>query len=371
MSASKTISTNTDIQRLLDLLPAELIDFIEQKPVENLIEIVLDLGRNPEFRFKAVTAYHLGMVVDRELLDSIVDSVELTGFGNDNRAGVQDTLHRVSCIRARNGDVVGLTMRVGKEIAFSRDAFKHLHINNRSVLLIGQPGKGKTTLLRKLAKHLANHESKRVMIIDKSDEIAGDSIVPHDAVGNSRRMSVPDGKAQFETMIEAVENHMPEVIIVDEVSTTAEARAVVSVAERGVHVIATAHGENLDSILRNTAINIMLGQVKSVTLTDTNAGENGGNKIRLEREFFPAFDTVIELKSFDSFAVYDDIVKCIDARLRGGEVKPDIYKLSEDVYVRVHTGQVIESRFAELEKYVTPEAVENFEKPRRRVKVRD
>ncbi|CAN6339956.1 unnamed protein product [Urochloa humidicola] len=261
-----------DLAELLQILPRDLRDNLQNEPrKDQLLEVVLDLGRRPEARF-------LGDSGGQYLRDSEISQQELEAaqqavgeFGGDNRAGIEGTLHRISAIRSRKGIVVGLTCRVGRAVTGHVDMVRDLLNYKESILFLGRPGVGKTTVMREIARVLADEFQKRVVIVDTSNEIGGDGDIPHAAIGGARRMQVPEPSMQHRVMIEAVENHMPEVVIVDEIGTEAEAQACRSIAERGVMLIGTAHGERLANIIKNPTLSDLIGGVETVTLGDDEA----------------------------------------------------------------------------------------------------
>ena len=310
-----------DLEALLDVLPADIRRAVEKADdSENLLEIILDLGRVPTARF-----------VDREIVlrESEVTRAEIdyvderTGeFDADNRAGIERTLHRISAIRNRRTHIVGLTLRVGRAVYGTVDIIQDIIESGKSVLILGQPGVGKTTLLREAARILA--ESKRVVIVDTSNEIGGDGDVPHPAVGKARRMQVRVPTLQHEVMIEAVENHNPEVIVIDEIGRELEAAAARTIAERGVQLIGTAHGRTLDNLLLNPTLSDLVGGIEAVTLSDEEARRRGTQKTVLERRAPPTFDVLIEIQTRDRFAVHPDVMASVDALLRGYPLVPEI-----------------------------------------------
>jgi stage III sporulation protein SpoIIIAA len=310
-----------DLEALLDVLPADIRRAVEKADdSENLLEIILDLGRVPTARF-----------VDREIVlrESEVTRPEIdyvderTGeFDADNRAGIERTLHRISAIRNRRGHIVGLTLRVGRAVYGTVDIIQDIIQSGKSVLILGRPGVGKTTLLREAARILA--EAKRVVIVDTSNEIGGDGDVPHPAVGKARRMQVREPMLQHEVMIEAVENHNPEVIVIDEIGRELEAAAARTIAERGVQLIGTAHGQTLDNLLLNPTLSDLVGGIEAVTLSDEEARRRGTQKTVLERRAPPTFDVLIEIQNRDRFAVHLDIMASVDALLRGYPIPPEI-----------------------------------------------
>jgi len=310
-----------DIDALLDVLPLDIRHAVERaNDTENLLEIILDLGRVPTARF----VDHEVSLRDTEVTRAEIDYVdERTGeFDADNRAGIERTLHRISAIRNRRTAVVGLTLRVGRAVYGTVDIMQDIIESGKSVLILGRPGVGKTTLLREAARILA--ENKRVVIVDTSNEIGGDGDVPHPAVGKARRMQVREPMLQHEVMIEAVENHNPEVIVIDEIGRELEALAARTIAERGVQLIGTAHGQTLDNLLLNPTLSDLVGGIEAVTLSDEEARRRGTQKTVLERRAPPTFDVLIEIQNRDRFAVHQDIMGSVDALLRGFPLLPEI-----------------------------------------------
>jgi len=314
-----TITDNLD--DLLAVLPSGLKEKIAEDEREHLIEIVLDLGRKPEARFSDRYEYLREEPVSREELD-FVES-KLGAFGDDNRAGLPATLHRISAMRNRRGVVVGLTLRVGRAVSGIVDILRDLIESGQSLLLMGRPGLGKTTLLREMARVLADELGKRVVIVDTSNEIAGDGDVPHPAIGRARRMQVAKVAHQHDVMIEAVENHMPEVIVVDEIGRVEEALASRTIAERGVQLIATVHGNTLENLLANPSMSDLIGGIQAVTLGDEEARRRGTQKTVLERKAPPTFDIVVEMVERGKMAVRRPVADVVDAILRGMEAPPE------------------------------------------------
>lgn len=311
-----------DLDQLLAVLPPAVRAAIEaQEDHDQLIEVVLDLGRTPEARFPDRAVELSGTVVQREDLAHMVERVGT--FGKDNRAGIERTLHRISAIRNRVGDVVGLTCRVGRAVVGTVDIVRDVIEDGRSILLLGRPGVGKTTLLREAARVLADELDKRVVVVDTSNEIAGDGDVPHPGIGRARRMQVPTPARQHAVMIEAVENHMPEVIVIDEIGTEAEALASRTIAERGVQLIATAHGNSLENLLQNPTLADLIGGIHAVTLSDEEARRRATQKTVLERKAPPTFDVVIEIQDKDQLAVHREVADVVDRLLRGNSMRPE------------------------------------------------
>ncbi len=321
-----------DIDALLDVLPLDIRHAVERaNDTENLLEIILDLGRVPTARF----VDHEINLRETEVTRAEIDYVdERTGeFDADNRAGIERTLHRISGIRNRRTAVVGLTLRVGRAVYGTVDIMQDIIESGKSVLILGRPGVGKTTLLREAARILA--ETKRVVIVDTSNEIGGDGDVPHPAVGKARRMQVREPMLQHEVMIEAVENHNPEVIVIDEIGREAEAAAARTIAERGVQLIGTAHGRTLDNLLLNPTLSDLVGGIEAVTLSDEEARRRGTQKTVLERRAPPTFDVLIEIVTRDRFAVHQDIMVSVDALLRGFPLSPQIRTRDEKGNIQI------------------------------------
>lgn len=310
-----------DLEALLSVLPPRIRHaLIEANQSEDLLEVVMDLGRVPEARFVDREVALSTEEVTREDLDFVISRIG--EFDADNRAGIERTLHRISAIRNRRGDIVGLTCRVGRAIYGTIDIIEDIITSGRSILLLGRPGVGKTTMLREAARVLA--ETKRVVIVDTSNEIGGDGDIPHPAVGRARRMQVARPDLQHEVMIEAVENHMPEVIIIDEIGRELEALAARTIAERGVQLVATAHGNTLENLMANPTLCDLIGGIQAVTLSDEEARRRGTQKTVLERKAPPTFDVLIEIQGWDRLAVHHDVGAAVDAILRGRPLPAEI-----------------------------------------------
>lgn len=311
-----------DLGALLDVLPKKITESVQKlNHSENLLEIIIDLGRLPTARFTTgeVLLREDGEVTHEEI-DQIVEGIG--DFDEDNRAGIERTLHRISAIRNRRGAIVGLTCRVGRAVYGTIDIIQDIIESGKSVLLLGRPGVGKTTLLREAARILA--AQKRVVIVDTSNEIGGDGDVPHPAVGRARRMQVSTPSLQHEVMIEAVENHNPEVIVIDEIGRELEALAARTIAERGVQLVGTAHGNTLENLLVNPTLSDLVGGIESVTLSDEEARRRGTQKTVLERRAPPTFDVLIEIQTRDRLAIHQDVSAAIDSLLRGNPIPAEI-----------------------------------------------
>jgi stage III sporulation protein SpoIIIAA len=300
-----------------------------------LIEIVLDLGRLPEARFPNQMEALSCAQVTRADIDYVVERIGT--FGQDNRAGIERTLHRISAIRNRVGTIIGLTCRVGRAVFGTLDILRDVIESGTSLLLLGRPGIGKTTLLREAARVLADDLHKRVIIVDTSNEIAGDGDIPHPGIGHARRMQVTTPSAQHAVMIEAVENHMPEVIVIDEIGTEAEALAARTIAERGVQLIATAHGNTLDNLLQNPTLSDLVGGIQAVTLSDEEARRRGTRKTVLERKAPPTFNVLVEIQERDRLAVHHDVARVVDNFLRDLPIRPELRMRDETGQVEIRT----------------------------------
>jgi len=329
-SAQPPLSANqlrvTDnLGQLLDILPPPLRAVLERDTTtDGLIEIVLDLGRDAEARFSDghVVWLREGIPVTNEDISFI--TARVGEFGKDNRAGIERTLHRISAIRNRQGKVIGLTCRIGRAVYGTIDIIRDIVESGKSILMLGRPGRGKTTKLREVARVLSDEFQKRVIIVDTSNEIAGDGDIPHPAIGRARRMQVSEPANQHAVMIEAVENHMPEVIVIDEIGVEQETLAARTIAERGVQLIGTAHGNTLENLLMNPTLSDMVGGIQAVTLSDEEAKKRGTQKTVLERKSPPSFDVIIEIMEVDKLAIHHDVTRVVDQILRGGQPRPEI-----------------------------------------------
>ncbi len=335
-----------NLSRLLDVLPPRIRQCLDRESrLDDLLEIVLDLGRPAEARFpirvvellpssgQNLELFRVDQVAPRDMdanpdevtqedIDHVVSRIG--DFGLDNRAGIERTLHRISAIRNRRGRIVGLTCRIGRAVFGTIDIIRDIVEEGKSILMLGRPGVGKTTKLREVARILSDEFKKRVVIVDTSNEIAGDGDIPHPAIGRSRRMQVIAPENQHAVMIEAVENHMPQVIVIDEIGTEQEAFAARTIAERGVQLVGTAHGNSLENLLLNPTLSDLVGGIQSVTLGDEEAKRRGTQKTVLERKAPPTFDVVIELMEVDKLAVHHDVARTVDKLLRGQQPRPEI-----------------------------------------------
>jgi len=335
-----------NLAQLLEILPPALRAALEQDDeaagLTGLIEIVMDLGRVAEARFADGRAVWLreDSPVTAEDLDFVTTRVG--AFGKDNRAGIERTLHRISAIRNRQGKIIGLTCRIGRAVYGTIDIIRDVVESGKSILMLGKPGRGKTTKLREVARVLSDEFKKRVIIVDTSNEIAGDGDIPHPAIGRARRMQVIEPDDQHAVMIEAVENHMPEVVVIDEIGVEQEAFAARTIAERGVQLVGTAHGNSLENLLMNPTLSDLVGGIQAVTLSDEEAKKRGTQKTVLERKAPPTFEVIIEIMEVDKLAIHHDVTRTVDRMLRGGQPRPEIR-------VRNASGQVEVVQKSDLE----------------------
>ena len=347
--------TTDDLEDLLRSLPPDVCQrVLGLESLEGLLEIVMDLGRRPEARFsgreetlaeREVTAEDLAHVISR-----------IGQFGGDNRAGIERTLHRISAIRNRAGKVVGLTLRVGRAVYGTMEIIRDVVEAGKSILLLGRPGVGKTTLLREVARVLADDLGKRVVVVDTSNEIAGDGDIPHPGIGRARRMQVASPALQHAVMIEAVENHMPEVIVIDEIGTEQEAAAARTIAERGVQLVATAHGNSLENLMLNPTLADLVGGIQTVTLSDEEARRRGTQKSVLERKAPPTFQVLVEIQGYQRVALYNDVAQTVDAILLGMPVSPEIRARDDSGHVSVETTEPLRQAPQAVERRSTPRA---------------
>ena len=304
---------------LLEVLPAYITSPLRDRADrDELLEVVLDLGRQPEARYPDKRVVLNPSETTQEDIDYVV--ARIGTFGEDNRAGIERTLHRISAIRSRTDRIIGLSCRVGRAVFGNVELIRDLVESGKSIMLLGRPGVGKTTMLREVARVLADELEKRVVIVDTSNEIAGDGDIPHPAIGRARRMQVARPSMQHAVMIEAVENHMPEVVIIDEIGTELEAMAARTIAERGVQLIGTAHGNELENLIMNPTLSDLVGGIHTVTLGDEEARRRRTQKSILERKAPPTFDVLVEIQNWDKVAIHPDVAYTVDAILRGHEL---------------------------------------------------
>ena len=310
------MNINNDLEKLIESLPFFLQEHLTRHPnKDKLIEIVLDLGRRPEARFVTGTEYLSKKIISWQDIDYMTKRI--SKFSNENRAGIDRTLHRISCIRNRQFLINGLTCRVGRAVFGTISVVRDLLESEKSILILGKPGVGKTTIIREIARIFADEIEKRVVIIDTSNEIAGDSDIPHSGIGRARRMQVARTEYQHQVMIEAVENHMPQVIIIDEIGTELEVLAARTIAEKGVQLVGTTHGNCLENLIKNPPLSDLIGGIQYVTLSDDEAKRRGTQKSILERKAYPAFEIIIEINHQNSWTIHEDVQNSVDLFLRG------------------------------------------------------
>jgi len=310
------MTQDEDLDKLLENLPF----FIKQNVnshihKDKIIEIILDLGRRPEARFPTGPEYLSQKIISWQDIEYTTKRV--SKFSNDNRAGIERTLHRISCIRNRQFLITGLTCRIGRAIFGTISLARDLLESGQSILILGKPGVGKTTIIREIARVLSNEMEKRVVIIDTANEIAGDSDIPHNGIGRARRMQVPKTDLQHKIMLEAIENHMPQVIVIDEIGTELEALAARMIAEKGVQLVGTTHGNCLENLIKNPSLSDLIGGIQYVTISDDEAKRRGTQKSILERKSYPAFQLAIEVNSLFSWTIYENVEYSVDLILRG------------------------------------------------------
>lgn len=328
---------DTDLGAIIEKLPPAIAEPISKREdKEDLLEVIMDLGRAPQARFTGETIE----LARHEITDADLQHVieRIGAFGGDNRAGVERTLHRISAIRNRGGKIVGLTVRVGRAVYGTIRIIEDLVLTGKSVLLLGRPGVGKTTMLREVARVLADDALRRVIVVDTSNEIAGDGDIPHAGIGHARRMQVPTPSQQHDVMIEAVENHMPEVIVIDEIGTELEATASRTIAERGVQLVATAHGNTIENLITNPTLSDLIGGIDAVTLGDDEARRRRTQKTVLERKAPPTFDILVEIRGRNDVNIHADVADIVDKMLRGYSVTAERRFMDDES--QVHRTQV-------------------------------
>lgn len=329
------INSNDDLEKLIENLPFFLQQQLNKHVLrDQLIEIVLDLGRRPEARFVHGPEYLSQKVISWQDIDYVIKRV--SKFNNENRAGIDRTLHRISCMRNRQFLINGLTCRVGRAVFGTISVIRDLLESEKSILILGKPGTGKTTIIREIARVLSDELEKRVIIIDTSNEIAGDSDISHSGIGRARRMQVPKTEFQHQVMIEAVENHMPQIIIIDEIGTELEVLAARTIAEKGVQLVGTTHGNCLENLIKNPPLSDLIGGIQYVTLSDDEAKRRGTQKSILERKAYPSFEVIIEIHAPNSWKIHEDVKASVDALLRGTFISEQIrqFQLTEKIQIK-------------------------------------
>ena len=331
---------DTDLDTIMEKLPPAIgRPVAAREDRAELLEVVLDLGREPQARFLGETVVLGPAEVTEDDLQYLIQRIGT--FGGDNRAGIERTLHRISALRNRNGKVIGLTVRIGRAVYGTVKIIEDLVLSGKSVLLLGRPGVGKTTMLREVARVLADDARKRVIVVDTSNEIAGDGDIPHRSIGAARRMQVPSPSLQHAVMIEAVENHMPEVIVIDEIGTELEANASRTIAERGVQLVATAHGNSLANLIANPTLSDLIGGIDAVTLGDDEARRRRTQKTVLERRAPPTFDILVEIQGWNDLNIHPDVADVVDRMLRGYPATAERRTMDEEG--RVHRSRTAAS----------------------------
>ena len=334
-----------DLGKLLTVLPIDIKNSLEKHPNKNeLVEIVLDIGRRPEARFFDKTVYLSYRTIGWQDLDFTIKKIGK--FSNDNRAGIEKTLHRISAIKNRTGNIIGLTCRIGRAVFGNINMIRDILDQHKSILILGKPGVGKTTIIREIARILADIQQKRVVIIDTSNEIAGDGDLPHPSIGKARRMQVSRTEDQHQTMIEAVENHMPEVIIIDEIGTVLEADAARTVAQRGIQLIGTTHGNTLANVLKNPTTTDLVGGIQYVTLGDEESKRRGSPKSVLERKASATFDIALEVQDSKTFIIHQNVEQSVDLLLQNK------FPLLETRFFRPSDNYYVQSDFTNQPNYV-------------------
>ena len=343
---------DVDFKKLIENFPIFLHDqLIKQTSQEQVVEIVLDLGRRPEIRFRQSSTYLSQKIISWQDLDYVIKKV--SQFSNENRAGIDRTLHRISCIRNRQFLITGLTCRIGRAMFGTISVIRDLLEFNKSLLILGRPGIGKTTIIREIARILSDEMGKRVIIIDTSNEIAGDSNIPHSGIGRARRMQVANTDFQHQVMIEAVENHMPQVIIIDEIGTELEVLAARTIAEKGVQLVGTTHGNCLENVIKNPSLTHLIGGIQYVTISDDEAKRRGTQKSILERQAYPAFEIIVEINTYTTWTVHENTQMSVDlflrnnftvAQLRSCDIEDKIRiqcrQLQNDLFLPVQSPQI-------------------------------
>jgi stage III sporulation protein SpoIIIAA len=345
------MTSNNDFEKLIENLPFFLQENLKKHTShDQLIEIILDLGRRPEARFTFGPEYLSQKIISWQDLDYVTK--RLSKFSNENRAGIERTLHRISCIRNRQFLINGLTCRIGRSIFGTVSVIRDLLESEKSILILGKPGVGKTTIIREIGRVLADELEKRVIIIDTSNEIAGDSDIPHFGIGRARRMQVPKTELQHQVMIEAVENHMPQVIIIDEIGTELEVLAARTIAEKGVQLVGTTHGNCLENLIKNPPLSNLIGGIQYVTLSDEEAKRRGTQKSILERKSYPAFEIIIEINDPNLWTIHEDVAMSADSFLRGDFLPSQIRHFGgiEKIQIQCNKPLVLNNSFVKVSK---------------------
>jgi stage III sporulation protein SpoIIIAA len=343
------MTSKNDFEKLIENLPFFLQENLRKHSAhDQLIEIILDLGRRPEARFSFGPEYLSQKIISWQDLDYVTKRI--SKFSNENRAGIDRTLHRISCIRNRQFLINGLTCRIGRSIFGTVSVIRDLLESEKSILILGKPGVGKTTIIREIGRILSDELEKRVIIIDTSNEIAGDSDIPHFGIGRARRMQVPKTELQHQVMIEAVENHMPQVIIIDEIGTELEVLAARTIAEKGVQLVGTTHGNCLENLIKNPPLSNLIGGIQYVTLSDEEAKRRGTQKSILERKSYPAFEVIIEINDSNLWTIHEDVATSADSFLRADFLPSQIRRFTgiEKVQIQCHDSLLRSNPFGKV-----------------------
>jgi hypothetical protein len=328
------MAIKNNLEKMLSIFPDRIKSTLLKHPEKlKLIEITIDLGKIPQARFFSHYEYVSSTAINNSEISKIINS--LTKFNNDNRTGINKTLHRISCIKNKDGIIVGLTCRIGRNISGGITIIRDLLETKKSILLLGQPGSGKTTIIREIANILSSENDKRVIVIDNANEIGGGNDITHNGIGYSRRMQVETNKVPEKTMIEAVENHTPEVIIIDEIGTQREAETTQTIAERGVQLIATAHGYFLLNLLKNPTLSQLVGGLEYVTLGDEEAKKRNSKKTIIERKGLSTFEIIIELKANNFCVIYENSELAIDRILKGRNPRFQVRNYSNKKKIKI------------------------------------
>jgi stage III sporulation protein SpoIIIAA len=355
------MDSNDDLERLIENLPFFLQEQLNHHASrDQLIEIILDLGRRPEARFIKGPEYLSQKIISWQDID--YTTKRISKFSNENRAGIERTLHRISCIRNRQFLINGLTCRVGRAVFGTISVIRDLLESEKSILILGKPGVGKTTIIREIARVLADEMEKRVIIIDTSNEIAGDSDIPHSGIGRARRMQVAKTELQHQVMIEAVENHMPQVIIIDEIGTDLEVLASRTIAEKGVQLVGTTHGNCLENLIKNPSLADLIGGIQYVTLSDEEAKRRGTQKSILERKAYPAFEIVIEINHPNSWTIHENVKNSVDLFLRDNFMLSQVrhFSLTENIKLKCQKFQNYQNSLVKRKNGVNESANVNY-----------